>query len=126
MQHKLRFLASAEYPLVRPILAEYEMPLPYPANSQIVVAQDNVGSVLGLSVLQMVPHLDPVWVTLSERGSKLWERLVEEQLKSLKAQRASGSLFSFVERKGAAELLERKFDFINTNYQVMELKLGGE
>lgn len=121
----IRFLEPTEYALIRPILSQYEMPLPYPQSSQIVVAQDSIGSVTGLAVLQMVPHLDPVWVTVSERGGKLWERLVEAQLDSLRAQRAAGAVFSFVERPGAAKLLTTKFGFTETGYRVMQLNLGG-
>lgn len=125
MKTAIRQLAPTEYRLVAPILAQNGMGLPEANLSQIFAAFDQVGSVLGLSVVQLLPHLDPVWVTISERGSKLWEDLVREQLHSPALEAARGSLFSLVERPGAAKLLADKFGFEDQPYRVMEYKLKG-
>jgi hypothetical protein len=48
--------------------------------SRILVAEDEYGLLLGFSCLQLVPHLEPLFVIPSMRGSGLAEELADKMV----------------------------------------------
>jgi predicted N-acetyltransferase YhbS len=59
--------------------------------TRILIAEAD-GQILGFSVIQMMPHVGPMYVAPSERGSDLTGRLADETLNFLRAQGARGWL----------------------------------
>src|SRR5262249_10125257 len=122
---KLRFLHPTESPLIAPILAEHNTTPPAPFGSRIVVAQDQVGGLTGFAVLQPQIHLEPVWVTISERGSNLWEEMMRLQLDRLKLEGMKGDVFCFAPRPAIERLLETRLEFERLDWKVMRRSFGG-
>jgi L-amino acid N-acyltransferase YncA len=60
--------------------------------SRILIAEDADGKILGFSVIQMMPHVGPMYVAPSERGSGLAEELADKTLDYLKSEQARGWL----------------------------------
>ena len=121
----IRFLHPTEYPLISPILAENGTTAPDPNHSRITIAQDQVGGLLGFSILQPVLHLEPVWTTISERGSSLWEELMRAQLNRLTEDGVRNEIYAFAPRPAIEKLLESRLGFERLDWRVMRKQIEG-
>ena len=87
MEYKYRFLNAEEYPILD-VLFEVQGfgPVPDPKLSSIAVAQDDMGIIKGVLVMQLVPHVEPGWIAEESRGGVNMEtmiRMVEKCAKDL-------------------------------------------
>jgi len=98
------------------------------ATSRILVAEDSEGKLVGFQVLQLVPHVEPLYVAPSARATGLAEELVERMVKFLGEVQIRGYLAS-AESPFAAQLCE-KHGMTKLDYPVyakvgMEPRKGG-
>ena len=82
--------------------------------SRILVAEDSEGKLYGFQVLQLVPHVEPLYVAPAARASGIAEELVERMVKFLGEVKIRGYLAT-AESSFAAQLCEKhgmtKLDF---------------
>lgn len=76
MRYPVRTLPSAEWGQLRDEFQAHHVPLPNPATSQIVVAEDG-DRVVAFLVVQQVTHLEPLWIDAAYRGRVYWPALVQ-------------------------------------------------
>lgn len=77
-------------------------PLPSPRFAQIVVAEE-AGDIVGLVTVQLVPHMEPIWVAPAFRGQQLWEPLLRKAATLL----SSGTHFyAFHAHKGTEKIAD--------------------
>lgn len=76
------------------------------ATSRILVAEDADRKLLGFQVLQLVPHVEPLYVAPSARATGLAEELVERMIKFLGEVQIRGYLAT-AESPFAAQICER-------------------
>ena len=77
MEYKYRFLNAEEYPILNRLFEIQGLgPVPNPKISAIAVAQDDKGVIKGVLVMQMVPHIEPLWIDESARGGVNTGRLI--------------------------------------------------
>jgi len=119
----IRRLHESEYELLKPILAEYGSHLPSVDASKIVGIFDEAGNITGFATLQLVPHIEPVWVAEEHRGSDLWQRMVQWHIDELENIGITGDVFCFAPRKGHEKLLESKLGFEKMDWAVMRKTL---
>ena len=74
--------------------------------SKILVAEDADGKLYGFQVLQLVPHVEPLYVAPSARATGLAEELVERMVKFLGEVQIRGYLAT-AESPFAAQLCEK-------------------
>lgn len=63
-----RELPPDEWSKVAPIFHFYGALLPATELAHIFVAEDDEGKIVGFLTLQLVPHMEPMWVEEQERG----------------------------------------------------------
>lgn len=74
-----RRLGISEWDRIVPIFErEFREPPPRPTNGIVVVAETDSGEIVGLATVQMVAHIEPVWVKSTWRGRWVLQRLVKE------------------------------------------------
>lgn len=59
-------------------------------NTTRLLIAERDGEIVGLNTLQFVPHIGPLWVKPSERGTLMTEELVEKMLNFLSEAQARG------------------------------------
>ena len=75
--------------------------------TRILLAEDAEGKLAGFSILQMVPHLEPLWVAPSQRASGLAESLADQMVDFMVSIQARGWMV-VAESPFAARLCERE------------------
>jgi hypothetical protein len=73
----IAILEPSEWSQIEPLFLEQGVSLPDPDIARIVAAKDETGTICGFVVIQLVPHVEPIWVAPEHRGSPLWARLGE-------------------------------------------------
>jgi hypothetical protein len=92
---RVRILPPSEWYRIEPVFQAQGVPLPHPDFAGIVVIEsaeasdEGVYRLAGFMVIQLVPHLEPIWINPAKRGTDLWKRLVA----AAKAQFAPGVPF---------------------------------
>lgn len=77
-----RLLKLEEWPRLKPILAEFsEGQIPTPTTSNIVICEEE-GEILGIACLQLITHLEPVWIRADRRGKGVLQRMLSHIKKS--------------------------------------------
>lgn len=77
-----RIATPEEVQILKPIFDEYDSPLPDPMFSKVAVAVDDSGCVKGFLVLQLVYHIEPLYVNEESRGEVNFFKL-QDVLESL-------------------------------------------
>lgn len=80
-----RILEKGEQERILPILQDQGWFIPYSESCLILAAIDD-GEIVGFSVTQLVPHIEPIWVKESYRGSGLALDLAKKAQEQLEAQ----------------------------------------
>ncbi len=86
-----RELPVEEWGKVEPIFAEHGSRLPHEEMASIFVAEKG-GDVVGMAVMQMVPHLEPIWIKKGQ-GEHYLKKLIHMAEASLAG--GSGDYFAF-------------------------------
>jgi len=74
----VRFLDPSEYPLIDRFFDEEGVPRLDPAWSKVVAAFDtSIGQVVGIMVLQLVAHAEPIIIDPAYRGEGIWRPMAE-------------------------------------------------
>lgn len=77
MEYKYRFLSAEEYPILDALFEVQGFgPVPDPKLSAIAVAQDDAGIIKGVLVMQLVPHVEPLWIAEECRGRVSTQKLI--------------------------------------------------
>lgn len=79
---------------------------PNPALSVVRVAENEVGEVVGLAVLQLVPHLEPVWIDPEYRAKVSW-REFQTAIEGLFDKEAGGGYYTFASNPRVEKLCRR-------------------
>jgi hypothetical protein len=81
----LRILTPAEWPMLAGVFARQGSTLPDASLAQIIVMEeedeDGMKSLVGFVVLQLVAHIEPIFVTPRLRGTPAWEILARAAVK---------------------------------------------
>lgn len=74
----VRFLDPGEYPLIDRFFDEEKVPRLDPLWSKVVAAFDTItGQVVGIMVLQLVGHAEPIIIDPAYRGEGIWRPMAE-------------------------------------------------
>jgi len=98
-----RFLAPEEFELTRPSMEENGGEVPDPSQSAIAAAFDG-DRLVGYAVLQLIPHLEPVYIAPEARGKVDWRRF-QTMLEGLFE--ASGMYLTTTDNPRVAKMCER-------------------
>ena len=98
-----RVLPSEEWPRLQGVLEAEGGRLPDPATAQIVVHEAQ-GEIIGFLVVQLVPHLEPIWVHPDYRGKGLVSSLVNAGRSLL----GSGEFFAFSPNRAMGALATKE------------------
>lgn len=72
----IRVLPPEEWHRVEPLVVDRREWLPSPEVARILVSEDAQGEIEGFIVIQLVAHIEPIWVHPQQRGTGLWKELV--------------------------------------------------
>lgn len=100
--YPIRTLPVEEWPKLEAQFAERHVALPDPRLARIVVAEDG-SQIVAFLVVQMVPHLEPIWIDRRYRGKLHWPRLVTAAKKHLDAK---SSYFAFAPNAHIARMID--------------------
>jgi GNAT superfamily N-acetyltransferase len=75
---KIRILPPDEYYRLAFLFVANGGQLPAPPMSQIAVAEDSNGDIIGCGVLQLVAHFEPIWVSEDYRNRGVALLLIEK------------------------------------------------
>lgn len=71
----LRIIQGKELQRLNPILEERGWPMPSEQCSIAIIGEEN-GELCGFAIIQLLPHLEPVWVRTDQRGTGLADSIV--------------------------------------------------
>ena len=74
-----RDLPPDEWGKVEPIFKQHGVTVPAETQGLITVAEED-GAIVGFVVLQLQPHLEPIWVDEAHRHTGVWRQLAESAL----------------------------------------------
>jgi hypothetical protein len=99
----IRVLDPSEWERLLPIYATVNADVPDPDVAHVVVAED-ADQIVGMLVLQLIPHLEPLWVAPAHRHTRLWHDLSTAMLATLPA---GLTFYTFSSRPAIAKLAAR-------------------
>ncbi len=77
------WLDGQDLDILEPILQRHGWVSPNPRLSRALVVFDSQNEIIGFSVFQLVPHVEPLWVALRYRGMGLAEQLAHQMVEFL-------------------------------------------
>jgi len=75
---QVRLLEPDEYARLIPFFLNNEASMPSAAGSQVAVAEDQNGDIVGFFVLQLVAHAEPIWVAEDYRQQGVAKLMIDE------------------------------------------------
>ena len=100
----IRVLAAEEWDKLKPIFAEYTAPVPRPEVATAIVAENEAGEIVGLLMLQLTLHAEPLWIRGDQQHNGLWRDLHHEM--EVQFAKTGGTYYAFAPRGGMAKITE--------------------
>ena len=95
-----RLLTPDEWPKLEPLFGDH--PLPSPEASAIAVAEDDNQTIVGLLVLQLQWHLEPLVITNPQVNFLRLKSILDNQLQSI----GGGCYYAFADTDKVARMAE--------------------
>lgn len=103
---KYDWLLPSDFHTLEPIFQEYGGDLPDPNLSAIRVARNDEGRIVGFAVLQLIPHLEPMFIEEGYRAKVNW-REFQTAIEGLFDKDRGGSYYIFPSDERIAKLCKR-------------------
>lgn len=120
MNYKLRILTNEEYERedLKKIFADNNSKVPQPEVSNIAVAENEEGRIIGFYVLQPIYHAEPIWIDPEVNLPNLHKELMDVVIEPLRFIKGL-VVYVFAPNKKIANLAKR-FGFKELDYKVLE------
>ncbi len=100
----IRVLEPQEWDKLKPIFTEFNAPIPQPSVATAVIAENEAGEIVGLLMLQLVLHSEPLWIRADQQHNGLWRDLHREM--EAQFSKTGGTYYAFSPRGGIAKMTE--------------------
>src|SRR6266446_10267452 len=77
------WLDGPDLDILGPILQRHGWVSPNPRLSRALIVFDSQNEIIGFSVFQLVPHVEPLWLALRYRGTGLAEQITHQMVEFL-------------------------------------------